>query len=321
MPKPHRVMALIYNGLSPFEFGIVVEAFGLRRPELDRPWYQFDVCSLERGPVTAIGGFKLEARLSIRSLRQADTIVLSGWRNPDELPPEALLREIRAAHRRGARLVSICSGVFILAAAGVLDGGTATTHWRYADRLAERYPGIKVAPDVLYVDGGQVLTSAGSAAGIDLCLHIIRQDHGSAIANQVAKRMVMPPHRDGGQAQYIHRKQPEPGPSKFVQMLDWAQANLDQNLSVEAMAKQAHMSARNFARRFAAEVGATPHRWLTRQRLIAAQQMLESTSRSIDEIAEAVGMGNAMTLRHHFRRELKTSPSAYRARFSLASRP
>src|SRR5580765_5273177 len=242
MRKPHHVVAIAYDGLATFEFGIVVEAFGLKRPELNIPWYRFSVCSVEPGPVRATGGVTIDASSGLGTLRRADTIVVPGWRNPGELPPPALLSALRSAYRRGARVVSICSGVFVLAAAGLLDGKRATTHWRYVERLGRRYPTITVEPDVLYVDEGRVLTSAGSAAGIDLCLHIIRRDFGAEIANQVAKRLVVPPHRDGDQSQYVAAAVPTEKAPSLSRLLEWAQANLQHDLSIAALARQARMS-------------------------------------------------------------------------------
>jgi AraC family transcriptional activator FtrA len=316
MHRPHRVVALAYEGLCTFEFGIVVEAFALPRPELKVPWYRFRVCSLEGGPVRATGGVTVHARGGLGALRQADTIVLPGWRNADEPPPTVLLSALQRAYRRGARLVSICSGAFVLAAAGLLDGKRAATHWRYAERLAARFPQILVEPDVLYVDEGRVLTSAGSAAGIDLCLHIIRSDFGAVVANQVARRLVVSPHREGDQSQHVSTAVPADASRGLARLLEWTQANLHRSLSVAALAKHAHMSARTFARHFQAEVGTTPHQWVTHQRLLAAQQRLEMTNESVDRIAEAVGIRTAATFRHHFRRRFRMSPTAHRKRFS-----
>ena len=318
MRPPHRVVALAYEGLCTFEFGIIVEAFALPRPELKVPWYRFTVCSLEPEPVRALGGITVHAGSGLGALRRADTIVIPGWRNADERPPEVLLSALRRAYRRGARVVSICSGAFVLAAAGLLDGRRATTHWRYAERLASRFPRVRVEPDVLYIDEGRVLTSAGSAAGIDLCLHIIRNDFGSDIANRVAKRLVVPPHRDGGQSQYASMAVPSNANRGLARLLEWAQANLHRDLTVDALATQARMSARNFARRFRAETGTTPHQWLTHQRLLAARQWLETTDEPIDRIADAIGMRTAATLRHHFRQAFRTSPTAYRGRFTIS---
>ena len=320
-PRRHRVVALLYDELCTFEFGIVVELFGLPRPEFDFPWYDFSTCSLERRPLKATGAVRVSADRGLEALKSADTIVLPGWRDADEVPPKALLDAVRRAHVRGARLVALCSGAFILAAAGLLDGKRAATHWRYAERLGARYPKVRVEPDVLYVDEGRLLTSAGSAAGIDLCLHVIRNDHGAKVANTVARRLVLPPHRDGGQAQYI----PEPMPARdeggLAPLLAWAQARLDRPLSLEDLAKQGNMSLRTLARRFAQETGTTPHKWLTHQRLLAAQRRLETTTDPIDRVAEGVGFESGMTLRHHFRRTFGTSPTAYRRRFGLRQRP
>ena len=314
--RRHRVVALLYDGLCTFEFGIVVELFGLPRPEFDFPWYDFATCALERRPLRATGAVRVSADRGLAALRTADTILLPGWRDADEGPPRPVLDAVRRAHARGARLVSLCSGAFILAAAGLLDGRRAATHWRYAERLRTRYPDVRVEPDVLYVDEGGILTSAGSAAGIDLCLHVIRTDHGAKVANQVARRLVVPPHRDGGQAQYI----PEPLPTRqgggLAPLQAWVLRRLDQPLALEDLAKQGNMSLRTLARRVAQETGTTPHKWLTHQRLLAAQRRLETTTDPIDRVAEGVGFESGMTLRHHFRRAFGTSPTAYRRRFA-----
>jgi AraC family transcriptional activator FtrA len=309
---------VIYEGLCLFEFGLVTEAFALPRPELGIPWYRFRACSIERGPVRAMGGVTLAARGGLAGLRDAHTIVMPGWRNVDEPPPPHLLSALRRASARGARLVSICSGVFVLAAAGLLDGKRATTHWRYTRRLAERYPRVLVQPDVLYVDEGNVLTSAGSAAGLDLCLHIVRTDFGAEIANRVAKRLVVSPHREGGQAQFVTEPVMTDAAAGFARLIDWARDNLRRNLTLEVLADRAGMSRRSFARHFRAETGTTAHRWLVHQRLLAAQRRLETTNDSIERIAEAVGLGTAATLRQQFQRRFRTSPSRYRRRFTVS---
>jgi AraC family transcriptional activator FtrA len=317
--RNRRVVALAYDRLCTFEFGIVVEIFGLPRPELDVDWYQFAVCSLDRGPLKATGGVTVRPTAGPRSLQRAGTIVIPGWRDADERPSEALLAAVRAAHARGTRLVTICSGVFVLAAAGLLDGKRATTHWRYVDRLRARYPKVRVEPDVLYVDEGNILTSAGSAAGIDLCLHIVRSDYGAEIANRVARRLIVPPQREGGQSQYIPAPVRSDARHGLSRVLEWVDRHLREPLSVELLADRASMSPRTFARRFRAETGTTPHQWLTHQRLLAAQRRLETTRDSIDAIAEAVGLQTAATLRLHFRRTLRTTPTAYRRRFTFES--
>ncbi len=317
MPARHRVAAVVYDNLCVFEFGILVEMFGLPRPELPVEWYRFGLCSLDPGPLAATAGVRIEARHGLSGLRTADTIAIPGWRDVDEIPPAPLLRALRRAHDRGARIVALCSGAFVLAAAGLLDGRRATTHWRYADAFQRRYPLVRFESNVLYVDEDQVLTSAGSAAGIDLCLHVVRRDYGAEIANLVARRLVVPPHRDGGQAQYV----PEPvslrAPGGLARVQEWALARLDRPLALEDLAREGNMSVRTLARRFEQETGSTPHRWLTHQRLLAAQRRLETTGDGIDQVARAVGFDSGMTLRHHFRRTFGTTPTAYRRRFSV----
>jgi AraC family transcriptional activator FtrA len=313
---PRRVVALAYDGLGTFEFGIVVEIFGLRRTGLGVEWYDFEVCSLERGPIRATGGITVQTRRGLRALRDAGTIVIPGWRLDGEPPPKALVSALRSAHAAGARLVSICSGVFLLAAAGLLEGKRVTAHWRHVDRFTTHFPNIRVEPGVLYVDEGSILTSAGSSAGIDLCLHIVRRDYGAAIANQIARRLVMPPHREGGQAQYIEDPMRSAAAGGLAPVLEWAQSRLGKSMSVDDLARKAAMSPRTFARQFRQQAGTTPHRWLTHQRVMEAQRRLEKTDAGIDRIAEAVGLQTAATLRHHFQLVLGTSPAAYRRRFS-----
>jgi AraC family transcriptional activator FtrA len=314
-----RVVALAYDGLCTFEFGVVVEIFGLPRPEIERPGYRFEVCSLDRGPLRATGGVTVRSALGLRAFEGAGTIVIPGWRSADERPPERLLQALRAAYARGARLVTICSGVFVLAAAGLLDGRRATTHWRYVERLRARYPKVTVEPDVLYVDDGRILTSAGSAAGIDLCLHIVRADHGAKIVNSVARRLVVPPQREGGQAQYVPAPIRPASAGGLGPALEWARRRLDEEIPVSRWAREARMSARTFARRFREETGTTPLRWLNHQRVLLAQERLETGRESIDAVAERVGLGSAANLRLHFQRVLRTTPTAYRRRFSRRS--
>lgn len=312
-----RVVALAYDRLGTFELGIAVEVFGLPRPELDVDWYHFAVCSYERRPLRATGGILVRPTAGLGALARAGTIVIPGWRDPTERPPKVLLEALRAAHRRGARLVSLCSGVFVLAATGLLDGKRATTHWRYVDGLKALYPAVRVEPDVLYIDEGNILTAAGSAAGIDLCLHIVRRDFGTEIANQVARRLVVSPHREGGQSQFIPAALPREGRSGLGGSLEWTLRHLTEPLTVEDLAQRAAMSPRTFARRFRSETGTTPHRWLTHQRLLAAQRRLETTNEPMETIAAKVGFQTAATLRLHFRRSLRTTPTDYRRRFSV----
>jgi AraC family transcriptional regulator, transcriptional activator FtrA len=312
-----RVVAVLYDGLTLFEFGLTAEIFGLTRPEVGRDWYQFSTCSVDRSTIRTNVGIALRAETGLRALRRAGTIILPGWRDPEEPPPAGLVQALRQAHARGARILSICSGVFVLAATGLLDGKRATTHWRYVERLCRRFPQVRVETNVLYVDEGQVLSSAGSAAGIDLCLHLVRRDFGAEVGNQVARRLVMAPHRDGGQAQYVRETLPRRAPTPIAGVLDWALTQLKRPLGVAELARQAHMSPRTLARRFVEGTGTTPHRWLTHQRLLAAQRRLEATRDSVETVANAVGFENAMTLRHHFRRSFGTTPTAYRRRFAV----
>ncbi len=310
----HRDIAVLaYNGLGTFELGIVVEIFGLPRPEFSE-WYSFTVCGLERGALKATGGLKIVPQEGIEGLAKAGTIIIPGWRT-DEQPPERLVNTLIRAHARGSRLVSICSGVFVVAATGLLNRRRATTHWLYAAKLANKYPEIQVEPDVLYVDEGQILTSAGSAAGIDLCLHIVRRDFGARIANQVARRLVVYPHREGGQAQFIDRAVGNEDSPWFSELLEWAQRHIEEELPVERLAAQAGMSKRTLARHFTEATGTSPADWIISLRVSRAKELLETTSRTIEEIATHCGFGSAPTLRHHFRERVRISPVAYRAHF------
>jgi AraC family transcriptional regulator, transcriptional activator FtrA len=316
----HIVAAVAYDRLCTFEFGCTVELFALPRPELKVPWYDFAVCAAERGPIRATGGISLQVSHSLRLLERADTIIIPGWRDADEEPPEELLRKLRQAYERGARLCSICSGVFVLAAAGVLDGRRATTHWKYLERLAARYPSIRVEPNALYVDEGQVLTSAGSAAGLDMLVHLVRKDFGAKIANQVAQRLVIPPHREGGQAQFVPRPVPSDERGRLAKLLDWIRAHLAAEHTIESLAAHSAMSTRTLQREFKAATGLAPYAWLVRERIERAKELLETGRLPALRIAERVGMGSAESLRHHFRAQVGTTPAQYRARFSRRSR-
>ena len=315
----HVVAAIAYNGLCTFEFGIVVELFGLPRPELEA-WYEFIVCSADTGPLTATGGVMLTPQAGLSALRRADTIIVPGWRDADERPPGELVDALIRAHDRGARLVSICSGVFVLAATGLLDGRPATTHWRFAKSFARQYPRVQFDPDVLYVDDGDVMTSAGSAAGIDLCLHIIRRDFGARVTNQVARRLVMPPHREGGQTQYIPQPVGDEERPWLAHLLEWAQRRLHEDLPIERLAREARMSKRTLARRFSEMTGTSPADWLVGLRVGRAKDLLETSSRSIEQVAGDCGFGSAATMRHHFRQRVGTTPASYRDRFAIGAR-
>ncbi|AIP01786.1 transcriptional regulator FtrA [Burkholderia pseudomallei] len=313
---PHLVVALAYDRLCTFEFGCAVELFALPRPELGVDWYRFAVCASEPGPVRAAGGIKVQAPYRLTLMDRADTIVIPGWRDPDETPPEPLLKKLRAAHRRGARLCSICSGVFVLAAAGVLDGATVTTHWRYAERLQARYPALRVNPDALYVDAGRIVTSAGSAAGLDMLMHLVRRDHGSAIANRVAQRLVLPPHRDGGQAQFVPRPLPSVGGDRLAKLIDWMRAHAGQPHTLASLAARAAMSPRTLQRQFRDATGLGPYEWLIRERVGLAKEMIErDPALPVARVAALAGFGSEESLRRHFRRIAATSPAAYRRSF------
>ncbi|WP_229073082.1 transcriptional regulator FtrA [Actinoplanes sp. DH11] len=311
------VSVLAFEGMSVFEVGIVTEVFGLPRPEFDFPWYELTVCSETPGPVRVVGGATLHTGHGLDAFAAADTVIVPGVPDVRATPSAALVAALRAAHTRGARILSICSGAFALAGAGLLDGRRATTHWRYADLLRTRHPGIRVDADVLYIDDGQVLTSAGSAAGLDLCLHVIRLDHGPTVANMVARRLVVQPHRDGGQAQFVESPVP-PGPDddRVARSMEWALTNLAHPITVDVLAHRAHMSPRTYLRHFARATGTTPIRWLITQRVHAALPLLESGTAPIEEVATAVGFETAVTFRHHFTRTMRTSPSAYRRAFA-----
>jgi AraC family transcriptional activator FtrA len=319
MPRPaktpHRVVVLAYDQLCTFEFGIVVEMFGLPRPEFDR-WYTFTVCGLTGRPVRATGGVQIVPQRGLRALEQADTIIIPGWPKPLAPPSRRLVRALVAAHARGARLVSICVGSFVLAATGLLDGRRATTHWRFAEQMARDYPRVRLEPDVLYVDDGDILTSAGSAAGIDLCLHIIRKDFGTVVANSVARRAVVSPHREGGQVQFVDQPVGDAAHPWLSNLLRRVEKRLHERISIGELAAAAHMSTRTLARRFAATTGSTPLAWLTALRVRRAKDLLETTILSMEEIAQASGFGTAALLRHHFQTSVRLSPTAYRRQFS-----
>ncbi|WP_343730369.1 transcriptional regulator FtrA [Duganella sp.] len=315
--KKHLVVALAYDRLCTFEFGCTVELFALERPELGVDWYDFAVCAVEQGPIRAAGGITVQAPYTPELLALADTIVIPGWRDADELPPAPLLEWIRAAHARGARLASICSGVFVLAAAGILDGQRATTHWRYAGRLAQRYPRIDVQPDHLYVDNGQVITAAGSAAGLDMLLHLVRRDYGAKVGNLVAQRLVVAPHREGGQAQFLPRPMAQGEQGRLSRLMDWLRSHPALPHTVASMAERAAMSPRTLQRQFQQATGLGPIEWLIRERVAIVKDMLEQPDVPLTQIAERAGFGSEESLRHHFRRLAATTPGAYRRRFVL----
>jgi AraC family transcriptional regulator, transcriptional activator FtrA len=312
----HTVVAVVGEGCLTFDLAVPCEVFGWDRSYLGVEWYDFKVVAVDPPPIRTATGFMIDTPHRLDTLVDADTIGLPGRSDPDVRPSPELVAALREAHTRGARLVSICIGAFVLAETGLLDGRTATTHWAYVDRFRERFPRVRVDPKVLYVDEGQLLTSAGTAAGVDLCLHLVRLDHGAQVANGVARMIVMPPHREGGQAQYIEQPIAAPGrDSELHATLEWALTRLHEPLTVERLAEHSLMSPRTFARRFRQLTGTAPGEWLIEQRIHLARRMLETTDQTIDWIAHRCGFGSAATLRHHFNERLGTSPRTYRSTF------
>jgi transcriptional regulator GlxA family with amidase domain len=312
------VAVLAYEGMSMFGLGVTAEVFGCDRSAQGLPVYDYVLTAAEPGVIRTDVGVPIIVAAGLDRFSSADLGIVCCWDQPDVRPPEPILEALRTLAGRGGRVLSHCSGAFVLAAAGLLDGRRATTHWQYAEQLASRYPAIDVDPDVLYVDDGQVITSAGTAAGIDACLHLLRLEHGAAVANAVARRMVVPPHRDGGQAQFVPAHVDEADDSANLAALhEWALEHLREPLTVADLAAHALMSPRTFARQFAALTGTTPHQWLTRARLARAQELLERSGDSIEQIAAECGLSPLM-LRRHFARLRGTTPQAYRRTFSQA---
>ena len=313
------VAALVGSHAAAFELGTAHEVFGVDRSEYASPWYRFRVVGAFGTTIPVnYGDWSISTPYTLDDLADAETVIVPVWpERSDASPPTELLDALRAVHSRGGRLVSVCTGAFLLAQAGLLDGRRATTHWMWAADLARAYPQIDVDPDVLFVDGGDgIYTSAGTAAGIDLCLHIVRLDHGADVARKVARRMVVPPQRDGGQSQFVDMPLPETcSDDPIARVLDWAMGDLDEPITVEDLANRAHLSPRSFARRFRAATGTTPMQWLLRQRVLHAQRLLETTDLAVDRVASQAGFGNATALRVHFRRIVGTTPAAYRRTF------
>ncbi|WP_256103871.1 helix-turn-helix domain-containing protein [Streptomyces sp. ODS05-4] len=312
------VALAVTDGMLHFELALACEVFGGSPPAGAESWYRFSVC----GPrAVRVGPFALEPEYGLAGLAEADTVIVPGWADLDREPPPELVAAVRAAHAAGARVASLCTGAFVLAAAGLLDGRRATTHWAHTGTLAERHPAVTVDPDVLYVDDGAVLTSAGKAAAMDLCLHLVRLDHGAATANTLARRLVVPPHRDGGQAQFVTTPVPPPDHHPLAELLPWVIRRLDRPLTVEDLARRARMSSRHLGRHFRAVTGTTPLQWMLTQRIRLAQELLETTDDTVDAIAAATGLGTATTLRRHFHRTVGVPPDAYRRTFRTRSRP
>ncbi len=314
--RAHTIAVVAFDGISPFHLAIPCAVFGEDRREAGVPRFEILVCALGDGPLRTSAGFAIDTGYGIADLRKAPTIIVPSWFRPHVTPPEPLLRALRRAHTRGAQLVGLCLGSFVLAEAGLLDGRPATTHWAAMDEFTSRFPRVRANRNVLYVDDGDILTSAGGAAGIDCCLHLLRKKCGAEIAHRVARRMVVPPHRQGGQAQFAETPvRVAIQPDRMSELLEWVVQNLDEPHSLDALARHALMSRRTFTRRFHEATGTTVRRWLLGQRLSLAQRLLESTDQSIEMIAGQSGFGSAVSLRQHFSDAFSTSPSLYRREF------
>lgn len=311
----NRIVAVVaFDRISPFHLSVPCVVFGDEHPGL--PPFDLRVCAAERGPLRTTAGFRVSVAHGLEALAEAGTIIVPSWRDPAEPPPRKLLDALRAAHARGSRVVGLCLGAYVLAEAGLLDGRRATTHWAYAEDFAARYPRVTVDAGVLYIDDGLILTSAGTAAGLDCCLHLLRQRHGAEPANAVARRLVVPPHREGGQAQFIERPLPETASdARLAGLIDWVRAHLAQPHDLDSLSARALMSRRSFTRRFRQMTGATVGQWLLTERLALAKRLLEASENSVERIASLSGFGSPVSLRHHFRAALGVSPLAWRRTF------
>jgi transcriptional regulator GlxA family with amidase domain len=313
------VAVVAFDGISPFHLSVPCLVFGEDRTASGSARFRVQVCAVERGPLATNAGFTIEAQHGLQVLRRADIVIVPSWYGDARPAPAPLLKALQAAHRRGATIVGLCLGAFVLAEAGLLDGRAATTHWHLAPRFAQRYPQVVLHPEVLYVDEGKVLTSAGTAAGIDCCLHLLRVRHGAEAANRAARRMVVAPHRQGGQAQYIEQPVPHaPERDRLRPLLQRLQGELHQPHTLDSLAGRALMSRRHFTRRFREVTGTTVGRWLHNQRIALAQRLLETTAEPVEAIATQAGFGTAASLRQHFSAVLRTSPTAYRRQFHTA---
>lgn len=314
--RNRTIAVLAFDGISPFHLSVPCLVFGENREDDGIPSFELLVCAEKKGLLRTTGGFSISAAHGLDRLQDAGTVIIPSWRNCEETPPLALLRALRDAHARGAKIVGLCLGAFVLAEAGLLDGRRATTHWRWAELFSRRYPAVSLDPEVLYVEDGNILTSAGTAAALDACLHLLRGRIGAELANRVARRMVVSPHRQGGQAQFI--EQPVPAAAegdRLAEALAWAQSRLDDTLGVDMLAARALMSRRTFTRRFRERTGTSVGKWIAAQRLALAQRLLETTDLPIENVAAAAGFGSALSLRQHFSENLHTSPASYRREF------
>ena len=308
------IAVIAFNRISAFHLAVPCVVFGDRHP--GAPSFDLRVCTFEDGPINTTAGFEIVTHHRLDCLAEADAIIVPSWRNPDERPPPHLLDALREAHGRGTRIVGLCLGAYVLAEAGLLSGRCATTHWAYAADFARRYPDVRTDPNVLYIEDGDILTSAGTAAGLDCCLHLLRQSHGAEVANSVARRLVTPPHRQGGQAQFIDRPLPVSArDTRITELLDWVRANLSQAHSLDSIAERALRSRRTFTRYFRQITGTTFGNWLLEERLAYCRRLLETSEHDLEYIASLSGFGSPVSLRHHFRRTHGVSPNVWRKTF------
>lgn len=310
--QPPRVAILACHGQGLFEFGCAVGLFAPARPELEVPWYRTVLCAMEPGALRMQGGVQVQVPGTLEMLERADIVLVPGWHDPDERPPQAVLDALQRAHVRGARIASICSGAFVLAWAGLLDGRSATTHWRLTAALARMFPHVDVREDVLYVDAGSVITSAGSATGMDMMLHLVRGDYGAHVANLVAERLVLAPWRDAERSPRLSRSIPNGDPSRLARLMEWVRNNLRERHSLKSLAEQALLSQRTLQRQFVEATGLSPIDWLIRERVAYARELLETTDRPLYWVAERAGFGSQESFRRHFHSQVQQSPTAYR---------
>lgn len=312
-----NVACLLDTVVHPFELGVASEVFGLDRSAEGLPNFDFAICAASPAPVPSVGGLHITPGYGLERVSDADLVVIPAWRTDAGAPEPAVAAALHCAVGRGATILSVCSGAFLLAEVGLLEGRRATCHWFHEQQFRDAFPTVTLEPDRLYVEDGPIITSAGTAAGIDACLHLVRREFGAAVAGSFARRMVVPPYRDGGQSQYVDTPVPaaHDGSANMAELLEWMGGHLSQQLDVKSLAARAHMSTRTFARRFASVTGATPYEWLTRQRVFLAQRLLEDDVLAVEEIARRSGFGNGETLRHHFTRQLGTTPTSYRRHF------
>lgn len=318
----HTIAVIAFEGLSPFHLSVPCIVFGDDLLKLGAPRYRLLICGERTGPVRTMSGFNIDVEHDLSLLEEADTVILPAWPDPTQRPSKLLTQALSAAHARGGRIVGLCLGTFVLAEAGLLDGRAASTHWAWADEFEQRYPQVALNRNAIYIDEGDILTSAGTAAAIDCCLHIVRNDYGAEIANRIARRLVVAPHRHGGQAQYIEKPLPATADADQLDAtINWAIAHLNEPLSLERLAEHAGMSLRSFTRHFKKKTGDTFTQWLLNHRLATAQRLLETSACSIDHVAEMAGFGSTVSLRQHFTRAFSISPASYRRQFRSRSVP